>query len=479
MSKKKILILTIFLYNKSVILTQKIQNMKTRNIHGFTLVELIVVILILAVLSTVAFVSYSWYGSTSRDSVRLTDLANIEKWFELMKIKSIEFPYPENSIDISSNGTVFQYQWDLSKALLETHLWIHDWGLDPQTHKPYTYVVNNQRNKFQVLVFLENQDVFAKYSIEKSHADNNQKYPQTGWDILWVLLDESTLEPIQDVTSDSQIDVSTTTNNYGLIMNSQVEKGDSWVLAKTANLHNFWLKSSCWELLQDNPELQNQDGIYTLAYKKSEIYDVYCDMTTDGWGWTAVISIADKSHFTFKAIAPGNMFWSDASTDEQKAQYLAKVEELNNSIFNFKKLWSIQTLFTQDTILESYSYVWGNEIMFADENNQYLTYDFTSRSLADYYIWVKYNDDNQLLPVKKTNISADVNDRGDLSLQMIWEDWDSAMYKIYHWSWIGPFFNANNNGTVDFDDSGYSVFYKKLWGKLNPIISDYVIRYVR
>jgi len=470
--------LTIFLYNKCVILTQKIQNMKNTKNQGFTLVELIVVILILAVLSAVAFVSYAWYGSTSRDSVRLTDLANIEKWFELMKIKSQDFPYPENSIDISSNGWVFQYQGDLSKAILETHLWIHDGWLDPQTHTPYTYVVNDQRNKFQVLLFLENKEVFAQNFNTKTHADNNNKYPQTAGDILGILLDENTLEPIQASQGFSQIDIATTTNSYGLIMNSQIEKWDTTVLAKVANINEFGLKGSCLELLQDNPDLQNKDGIYTLAYKKSEIYDVYCDMTTDGWGWTSVISIADKTHFTFKAVAPGNMFGSDASTDEQKEQYLAKVQELNNSIFNFTTLGSIQNIFTQDTILESYNYVWGNEIMFADENNQYLTYDFTSRSLADYYIWVKYNDDNQLLPVKKTNISTDVNDRWDLSLQMIWEDGDNPMYKIYHWSAIGPFFNANNNGTVDFDDAGYSVFYKKLWWKLNSV-SDYVIRYVR
>ncbi len=38
---------------------------------AFTLVELIVVITILAILSTIGFVSYSWFSSKARDSSRL------------------------------------------------------------------------------------------------------------------------------------------------------------------------------------------------------------------------------------------------------------------------------------------------------------------------------------------------------------------------------------------------------------------------
>lgn len=452
--------------------------MKNTKIQGFTLVELIVVILILAVLSAVAFVSYAWYGSTSRDSVRLTDLANIEKWFELMKIKSQDFPYPENSIDISSNGWVFQYQGDLSKAILETHLWIHDGWLDPQTHDPYTYVVNDQRNKFQVLLFLENKEVFAQNFNTKTHADNNNKYPQTAGDILGILLDENTLEPIQASQGFSQIDIATTTNSYGLIMNSQIEKWDTTVLAKVANINEFGLKSSCLELLQDNPDLQNQDGIYTLAYKKSEVYDVYCDMTTDGWGWTSVISIADQTHFYRTGTAPSNMFGAAATTDEQKAAFTARATELSNSMFDLETLGSISTLFTNDTVLESYHKVSSNEIMFKNHRNEYLSYGFNTRSLADYYIDVVYPDDNQFLEVKETNLTTDVNSRGDLRIQTIWVDGDSSFYSKYASVFPGPYFNWSINDDRDFDEWWHSLFHKKLWWSLNTV-SDYVIRYVR
>ena len=42
---------------------------------AFTLVELIVVITILAILWTIAFISLQWYSRDSRDSVRISDMS--------------------------------------------------------------------------------------------------------------------------------------------------------------------------------------------------------------------------------------------------------------------------------------------------------------------------------------------------------------------------------------------------------------------
>ncbi len=89
--------------------------MKKQNNKAFTLVELIVVITILAVLATVAFISFQGYTSSSRDSVRLTDLKNISKSFEVSKTRWIDFPLPDKKIDISASGTIFQYQVNYHK----------------------------------------------------------------------------------------------------------------------------------------------------------------------------------------------------------------------------------------------------------------------------------------------------------------------------------------------------------------------------
>ena len=47
--------------------------------RAFTLVELVVVITILAILGTIAFISLQWYSSDARNSKRTSDLKNIEK----------------------------------------------------------------------------------------------------------------------------------------------------------------------------------------------------------------------------------------------------------------------------------------------------------------------------------------------------------------------------------------------------------------
>lgn len=48
------------------------------NKKGFTLVELIVVITILAILWTVAYLSFSWYSKDARDTTRASDIKLIE-----------------------------------------------------------------------------------------------------------------------------------------------------------------------------------------------------------------------------------------------------------------------------------------------------------------------------------------------------------------------------------------------------------------
>lgn len=55
-----------------------------KNTKAFTLVELIVVITILAILGTIAFISLQGYSAEARDSKRISDVSNIAKKVSLM-----------------------------------------------------------------------------------------------------------------------------------------------------------------------------------------------------------------------------------------------------------------------------------------------------------------------------------------------------------------------------------------------------------
>jgi prepilin-type N-terminal cleavage/methylation domain-containing protein len=61
---------------------------KQNNSLWFTLVELIVVITILAILWTIAFISLQWYSAQARDSKRLSDIQNIKSSLELFSINT-------------------------------------------------------------------------------------------------------------------------------------------------------------------------------------------------------------------------------------------------------------------------------------------------------------------------------------------------------------------------------------------------------
>ncbi len=50
-------------------------------------------------------------------------------------------------------------------------------------------------------------------------------------------------------------------------------------------MHQSELPKDCWELKKD--QSYNEDGVYNIDVGGKTV-SVYCDMTTDGGGWTAI-----------------------------------------------------------------------------------------------------------------------------------------------------------------------------------------------
>jgi prepilin-type N-terminal cleavage/methylation domain-containing protein len=122
---------------------------------GFTLVELIVVITILAILGTIGFFSIRNYAATARDSVRVTDLKNNIKALAMLQIKTTTLPLPENPIKImSGTGVIISYQGylgpDISRVIGMSTL-----SLDPKDKSKYTYAIDATQKKSQFMAYLE------------------------------------------------------------------------------------------------------------------------------------------------------------------------------------------------------------------------------------------------------------------------------------------------------------------------------------
>jgi len=107
---------------------------------GFTLVELIVVITILAILGTIAFVSLQWYSKSARDSARISDMSRIKTSLELFKIEWWKYPDPSDATVITYNEVEAWTQWIFWQTTFRNVEKLDRIPRDPTTEELYIYL---------------------------------------------------------------------------------------------------------------------------------------------------------------------------------------------------------------------------------------------------------------------------------------------------------------------------------------------------
>jgi type II secretory pathway pseudopilin PulG len=124
----------------------------------FTIPELLVVITILWILSTIGFVSFSKYNVQARDTVRITDVQGIIKVLWLQRLDKWYYPVSSNAIDVTYSGAVVWSQgefWDETKAETGKIFWELE---DPKYNNKYTYSVTQNRKEYQIWFVLEDEN---------------------------------------------------------------------------------------------------------------------------------------------------------------------------------------------------------------------------------------------------------------------------------------------------------------------------------
>ncbi len=157
--------------------------MKQTQKTAFTLIELIVVITILAILWTIAFISLQWYSAQARDSKRLSDIQNIKKSLELFSLNTWKYPEPDEYFTVSYSWELARYQWyvwDQVSTNLSRNL--NEKPTDPITGAEYIYSTTNTQTEFEVLGLYESDLVSVltpslrlKSYYEKSQEKKYQK----------------------------------------------------------------------------------------------------------------------------------------------------------------------------------------------------------------------------------------------------------------------------------------------------------------
>ncbi|MDD5197788.1 MAG: DUF1566 domain-containing protein [Candidatus Gracilibacteria bacterium] len=149
-----------------------------KNIYGFTLVELIVVITILVILGTVAFTSLTGYSGSARDSSRVSDVSNISKGLDITYIKMGTYPNPDNSFSVTYSGGVLWTQGTVGERVINTigaggGVKVSKNPTDPlATTKEYTYSKLAFGNAYQIKADWEGESISLNSRlIPQTYAD--------------------------------------------------------------------------------------------------------------------------------------------------------------------------------------------------------------------------------------------------------------------------------------------------------------------
>ena len=160
-------------------------NKKTK---AFTLVELIVVITILAILWTIAFISMQWYSKSSRDSVRISNLSTMKISLELFHLDADKYPLPTDWFTITYSWTNVWTQWTFWETTIQNVDRLDEIPTDPLTEKEYTYSLTNTRQEYQLSWLFEWDDLALNNTLlNQTNAWDITATAIVKWNYNWVL----------------------------------------------------------------------------------------------------------------------------------------------------------------------------------------------------------------------------------------------------------------------------------------------------
>lgn len=288
--------------------------MQVTHTKAFTLVELIVVIVILWVLSTIGFVSYNGYLWGARDSNRVTQLKNISDSLTLYATDK-NLPLPDDYVTVLAGSNVVGYQWYAGQNTLELINYTNG-GIDPKDDTYFTYYLSADRKKVQLLAFLEetdnlqaNTNIKIPWVAQTYAADYSNRFAKVYGKKLWVMTLTSNKQPIQEVgtiATAGSLDISTAAVSYTAHMSDNTSDNIS---GTGGVLVNITPNASCKRIKEVGDS--NGSGRYNInPTGTGSPFEVYCDMENGWGGWTMIGSKVsdgnqDSGDFWTILIEPG------------------------------------------------------------------------------------------------------------------------------------------------------------------------------
>lgn len=148
------------------------------NKYAFTLVELIVVVMILWILSTIGLANYMSQMSTSRNAARQSDMANLMIALKSHKTKNGSYPMPGDFFTIQNGGLDIIKQWYLNNNVASQE--IVKKPQDPlYKNQYYVYSTLANRQSFQIAMSLEDESVNELWL--KAYVDGDYQSTNIDW----------------------------------------------------------------------------------------------------------------------------------------------------------------------------------------------------------------------------------------------------------------------------------------------------------
>ena len=392
---------------------------KLTSLSGFTLVELIIVITILAILWTIGFMSFNGYQSSARDSVRVSDMKNIETGVGLSIVRTWTYPTPDDSISYTgwtSSQIIQWYVWDrVSQAV---HM--NKTPLDPLNNNRYVYSISWDGKYYQLAATKENLSFTP--IISKVYADT------PGVMVRW--------NYIFDPSLPSLLVVSDTVNT------------NSWIFDPNVCFITDWwtntITSNSWTCLKKSEmSLKNLDNSL-VWYWDMETCNPNC--TTS---WSTMKDLSWNSN-------DGHIFWSNiVSTWSMINKWLSFSWDINSYVKILKDTWSIlnneeitvNVIFKPKITSKWWQIIWDNKA-------------YWTGYCSNFHIWYSLNTYNPpLLMVSSFNntiyfssyFANDINDKF-ISVYFVRKDWIWKTYlnwnKIYEKAYDRTKFFPNSNPLI-------------------------------
>lgn len=340
--------------------------------NAFTLVELIVVVTILAILATIGFVSYSSYLTWVRDTNRLAQLTSISDGLNLYSTQN-DLPLPDDNVEIQVSSETIAYQWYAGVNTLES-IDFTKWGKDPKDDQYFSYYLTKDRKYFQLMAFLEEETNAITLFPQTQALDYSSRMPTVTGKKLWILTDENNT-PIQEVISTALVFDGTGDNYIAHIDGETIVTGnDTTVLQWTFSVSSGRKHQSCKSILETNSLVLWADGEYWITPQWSNSMKVYCDMTTDGWGWMKISAQVENEAERLK--------WAQYLSDNRSESYDVNnciecgsfpqyLRDVESNLFCFWKLNDTFGIKVSDTEVEA-SFSWITSRLWRDGLFHYL-----------------------------------------------------------------------------------------------------------